>query len=70
MTRTLNVPLIGCFSHKFNLAVKRWIASEPELIPAIINKVSSGALWMNVVCCCLILLCTAGCHDSLCRLAK
>ncbi len=50
MARTLNVPLIGCASHKFNLAVKRWIASQPELIP-IINKVSSFCV---VGECCLL----------------
>jgi hypothetical protein len=55
MARTLNVPLIGCASHKFNLAVKRWIASQPEVAP-IVNKVSSAASWVNVVCCCCLFL--------------
>ena len=55
MARTLNVPLIGCASHKFNIAVEQWIALQPKLTPNI-NKVSPGASWLNVVCCCLILI--------------
>jgi len=35
MARLLNVPLIGCASHKFNLAVRRWIDSQVELTPII-----------------------------------
>lgn len=38
MARTLQIPLIGCASHKFNLAVRRWIDSQPDLTP-IIHKV-------------------------------
>ena len=40
MARTLQVPLIGCASHKLNLAVKLWIQNEPQLT-AIILKVSN-----------------------------
>jgi hypothetical protein len=39
MARTLNIPLLGCASHKFNLAVRRWIAAQSDLTP-IITKVS------------------------------
>jgi hypothetical protein len=39
MARILNVPLLGCASHKFNLAVRRWIAAQSDLTP-IITKVS------------------------------
>ena len=39
MARILKVPLLGCASHKFNLAVRRWIAGQSDLIP-IIKKVS------------------------------
>ena len=39
MARIMNVPLLGCASHKFNLAVRRWIAEQEELTP-IIAKVS------------------------------
>jgi hypothetical protein len=39
MAQILNVPfLLGCASHKFNLAVRRWIAAHSDLIP-IITKV-------------------------------
>ena len=27
----LQVPLIGCGAHKFNLAVKKWISNQPEV---------------------------------------
>jgi hypothetical protein len=40
MARTLQAPLIGCASHKLNLAVKMWIQNEPQLA-AIILKVSN-----------------------------
>ena len=40
IARTMEVPLIGCGSHKFNLAVRRWIEGQPEL-KAIIAKVNS-----------------------------
>ena len=39
MARILGVPLIGCASHKFNLAVRQWIARQAELTP-ILKKVS------------------------------
>lgn len=39
MGRILGVPLIGCASHKFNLAVRQWISGQAELTP-IIRKVS------------------------------
>jgi hypothetical protein len=29
------VPLLGCASHKFNLAVRRWISEQEELNPII-----------------------------------
>ena len=38
MTRILDVPLIGCASHKFNLAVRQWISQQTEPIP-IVKKV-------------------------------
>ena len=40
MARILRVPLIGCASHKFNLAVRQWIAQQAELAP-ILKKVSA-----------------------------
>ena len=40
MARILGVPLIGCASHKFNLAVWQWIAQQAELAP-ILKKVSA-----------------------------
>jgi BED zinc finger len=40
IARTMEVPLIGCGSHKFNLAVRKWIDDQPEL-KAIIAKVNS-----------------------------
>jgi ribosomal protein L37AE/L43A len=39
MSRTLGVPLLGCGSHKFNLAVRKWINNDGEL-EAVIEKVS------------------------------
>ena len=38
MSRILDIPLIGCASHKFNLAVREWITNQPQLSP-IIKKV-------------------------------
>jgi hypothetical protein len=38
MARILGVPLIGCASHKFNLAVRQWISQQSELTP-IVKKV-------------------------------
>ena len=35
MSRLLKVPLIGCGAHKFNLAVNKWIANQPQLEQAI-----------------------------------
>jgi hypothetical protein len=40
MSRLLKVPLIGCGSHKFNLAVQKWISNQPQL-EDIISKVAS-----------------------------
>lgn len=40
IARTMCVPLIGCASHKFNLAVRRWMDSQPELVH-IIAKVAA-----------------------------
>jgi hypothetical protein len=40
MARMLRVPLLGCASHKFNLAVRLWIDNEPQLT-AVILKVSN-----------------------------
>jgi hypothetical protein len=31
MSKILKVPLIGCGSHKFNLAVQKWISNRPQL---------------------------------------
>jgi BED zinc finger len=39
MAADLGVPILGCASHKFNLAVRVWIKSQPQLA-MIINKVS------------------------------
>lgn len=38
MGQILRVPLIGCASHKFNLAVRQWISQQAELTP-IVKKV-------------------------------
>lgn len=43
MARILNVPLLGCASHKFNLAVREWIARQEQLAP-IIQKVCKGVV--------------------------
>ncbi len=56
MAQTLKVPLLGCASHKFNLAVRRWISSKPELT-LIINKVSvlllsAVLIFAALECCC------------------
>ena len=40
MANLLNVPLIGCASHKFNLAVRRWIEEQLGLELAL-NKVNT-----------------------------
>ena len=40
IVRTISVPLIGCGSHKFNLAVQRWMKEQPQLI-AIVAKVAA-----------------------------
>jgi hypothetical protein len=46
LARILNVPLLGCASHKqFNLAIWRWIAAQSDLTP-ILTKVS----WLCVAC--------------------
>jgi hypothetical protein len=42
MARILGVPLIGCASHKFNLAVRQWISQQAERTP-IIKKVREPA---------------------------
>ncbi len=39
MAADLGVPLLGCASHKFNLAVRLWIKSQPQLAMTI-SKVS------------------------------
>jgi hypothetical protein len=31
MSRLLKVPLLGCGSHKLNLAVRKWISNQPQL---------------------------------------
>jgi hypothetical protein len=31
MAHIMKVPLLGCASHKFNLAVQRWIDEQPDL---------------------------------------
>lgn len=40
MAALLKIPLIGCGSHKFNLAVKKWISNQPQL-EDIIEQVSA-----------------------------
>jgi hypothetical protein len=45
MVRILNIPLIGCASHKFNLAVQQWITEQAQLTP-ILQKVC------QLTCCC------------------
>lgn len=47
MARLLNVPLLGCASHKFNLAVRRWIAEQPGL-SSIITKVSKRVFGVDI----------------------
>jgi hypothetical protein len=39
MARILRVPLIGCGSHKLNLAITKWISNQPQL-EIIIQKVA------------------------------
>lgn len=39
MSKILKVPLIGCGSHKFNLAIRKWISNQPGL-EDIIQKVA------------------------------
>jgi hypothetical protein len=39
LARKLGVPLLGCGSHKFNLAVKKWVADNPAL-SAIVARLS------------------------------
>ena len=31
MSKILKAPLVGCGSHKFNLAVRKWISNQPQL---------------------------------------
>jgi hypothetical protein len=60
MARLLNVALLGCASHKFNLAVRCWIAEQPELSPIIAKVGARFAVMINVdvlalpssFCCC------------------
>jgi hypothetical protein len=40
MAGDLDVPLLGCGSHKFNLSVRTWIKQQPHLL-SIIGKVAS-----------------------------
>lgn len=40
IARTMKIPLVGCASHKLNLAVKRWIKEQPQLTD-IIEKVAA-----------------------------
>lgn len=47
MARLLNVPLLGCASHKFNLAVRHWIAEQPGL-SSIINKASKRVFGVDI----------------------
>ena len=51
MARLLNVALLGCASHKFNLAVRRWIAEQPELIPIIAKVSACCAIVLFIHCC-------------------
>ena len=48
IARTMDVPLIGCASHKFNLAVRKWMEGQPQL-NEIIAKVSSCVLFVSFV---------------------
>ena len=47
IARTLSVPLIGCASHKFNLAVQLWMKEQPNLtlmiakVAAVMKKAST-----------------------------
>ena len=47
LARAMSVPLIGCGSHKFNLAVQKWIKEQPNLtdiiakIAAVMKKAST-----------------------------
>ena len=50
IARTMEVSLIGCASHKLNLAVKKWIENQPEL-KEIIAKVSSCCRLSMLTCC-------------------
>ncbi len=40
MASLLKIPLIGCGSHKINLAVKKWISNQPQL-EGVIERVSA-----------------------------
>ena len=42
----MDVPLIGCASHKFNLAVRKWVEGQPQL-NEIIAKVGSCVLFVS-----------------------
>jgi hypothetical protein len=61
MARLLNVPLIGCASHKFNLAVRRWIGSQTELT-TIIQK----GKYLLLFCGAVILLVSHPCQTHSC----
>ena len=66
MARILKAPLLGCASHKFNLAVRRWIDSQSELVP-IISKVCwcvAHILLRHLFCPCLLLLVLTCCGIS------
>ena len=41
MASLLKIPLIGCGSHKFNLAVKKWTSNQPQQLEGIIERVSA-----------------------------
>jgi hypothetical protein len=60
MARILGIPLLGCASHKFNLAVRRWISERPELT-SIIKKVRYSRVLVAGACLqcavCFLLLC-------------
>ena len=52
IARTMEVPLIGCASHKFNLDVQQWIKGQPEL-QEIIWKVRSCTYCIHFAISCI-----------------
>jgi hypothetical protein len=75
IARTMDVPLIGCASHKFNLAVRKWMEGQPQLNEIIAKVRSSVLLFLSLSsvtdspfytgCCCH----EEGCDSKGCRQA-